>query len=169
VWVSSKYYNCWINGQVGFVPRSEMDIVSGKLKGGAPKSAKKSLNVTGRAVAACPVYASTSTSSRVVLRLKKNSTFTALSVAGSFYKVKKSGKTGYIPAGNASMNSKSLSAAGKARNTCYIYADRSAKSAKKLTLKAGAYVSIIQVKGGYYTVWISGVKGYVPTKDITVI
>lgn len=169
VWVSSKYYNCWINGQVGFVPRSEMDIVSGKLKGGAPKSTKKSLNVTGRAVAACPVYASASTSSRVVLRLKKNSTFTALSVAGSFYKVKKSGKTGYIPAGNASMNSKRLSAAGKARNTYYIYADRSAKSAKKLTLKAGAYVSIIQVKGGYYTVWISGVKGYVPTKDITVI
>ncbi len=169
VWVSSKYYNCWINGQVGFVPRSEMDIVSGKLKGGAPKSTKKSLNVTGRAVAASPVYASTSTSSRVVLRLKKNSTFTALSVAGSFYKMKKSGKTGYIPAGNASMNSKRLSAAGKARNTCYIYADHSAKSAKKLTLKAGAYVSIIQVQGSYYTVWISGVKGYVPTKDIAVI
>ncbi|MFZ5974314.1 MAG: caspase family protein [Bacillota bacterium] len=164
------FYKVWVSGIIGYVPRSCVSIVSGTLNGSTPKSVNTSVNTQGEAKALCYVTSTIYSTAKNLYTLKTGNRITLLSVKGSHYKVLKNGKTGYVRTASVKvLSSKALSAAGQAKETCYIYASRSTASEKILTLDTGACVSIRGVYGSYYTVTVSGVSGYIPVKSISVL
>ncbi|NLT16202.1 MAG: hypothetical protein GXY11_01095 [Clostridiales bacterium] len=168
--VSSAYYKVWAYGNIGYVPRSKVNIVSGTLGGKAPKSTNTSINALAKANEKCYVYSSGTTSSPKRGTLKKGARICVLSVKGNFYRVLYKGKTGSVVSKRLKiLTPEYFSGAGEARSKCYVYESRTMTSAKKLTLHTGGCVSILGVYGNFYKVTVSGVNGYIPVKFIKVL
>ena len=133
---------------------------------GIPARANASNNkAIGKAKKTMYVYSAGSSRSRKLLKLSKGKRFYVLAASGNCYKVKASGKTGYVNKSYVKVVSGTVPtpkriAVGKATRYTYVYSSKSTKSRKLVALGKGNLVDVYAKSGSYYKVKAAGKTGY---------